>query len=341
MADLFLRGMPSNIPLVGDDNEMKTQLSLLLGTAQVVQSHAKGLDLDFYKFIDMFEDGFSTGFLAKQNSKLNPKYWGQTQKTRPRVRVLKESSKAWQQQGYALIELQPDRSVETESYLLFGTPADLIQQIMYWMNMHKKLANLDVKAEGSGGTKTNFIPSKFKQSLELTFYWRGVTELTKKNHRVEKSVRLTSVNPKNVTLKYLRELGIKALNKFDNLAWKTGHIKGKYSKWDDGFHTWGYFESEATAYRIFESMADVVGKSIDKEQLRYERNAAPTEAFKPTGQRTTLANKPVQTRAAAPIAPMKFYAASITFPWIGHTEQICNISGYLIKSLAFLDAYNE
>lgn len=339
--DKFLKGITANIPLTGTDDEIKTQLSLLLGAAQLIEIQNKGLDIDFYKFVELFEDGFSTGFLPKQNVGLNPKYWGQTQKTRPKVRILLESSKTWQSQGYALIELQPDRTIESDSYLLFGTPNQLIQQIMYWMNMNRKLANLDIKADSSVGGTKNTIPPWFKQSLELTFYWRGINEITKKNHRVEKSVRLVGVNPRTITLKYLRDLGTKAVNKFNSLLWKTGHVKVKYAKWDDGFHTWGYFESENSGYRIFESMGDVVGKAIDKKLVRYEHSSDPNKTFESVGEKVTLANKPVRTKAVAPIAQMKFYAASVTFPYIGHTEQICNISGYLIKSLSFLDAYNE
>lgn len=337
----FLSGTKADIPLVGTDDEIKTQVSLLLGVEKLLEIENKGLDLDFYKFIDLFEEGFNAGFGVKQNPGLNLKYWGQKIKSRPRIKVILESSKTWQKKGYAVVELLPNRTIEKESYLLFGTQAQLIQQCMYWMNLHRKLTNLEVNAESSGGIRKNSFPPKFKQSLELTFYWSGVTESTGKNHRVEKSVRLIGVNPRTVTLKYLRELGIKVLNKFDNLMWKTGHVKAKYSKWDDGFHTWGYFESESTAYRIIESMADIVAKSIDKEQLRYERSAAPSEAFKPTGEKITLANKSVRVKATAPIAPMKFYAASVTFPYIGHTEKLCNTSGYLIQSLAFLDAYDE
>lgn len=161
-----LRGLQNNVTLVGTDDEVKTQLSLLLGLSQITESQQKGLDIDFVKFINLFEDGFGAGFLAKQNKGLNPKYWGQAQKSRPKIRVLYEtnaqSEGSWTNQGYYLVELQPDRTNEEESYLLFGTPAQLVQQCMYWMNMHRKLANLDI---GSSGLYT--IPcDQLEESVE-------------------------------------------------------------------------------------------------------------------------------------------------------------------------------
>lgn len=189
-----LRGLKNNIALVGTDDEIKTQLSLLLGLAQVTETQQKGLDIDFQKFIDLFEDGFGTGFLPRENKELI-KYWGQSQKTRPKVRVLYEANSqaegSWANQGYYLIELQPDRTKEEESYLLFGTPAQLIQQIMYWMNMHRKLANLDI---GSPGLYT--IPcSELEESVEtrpqLIFKFQESVADSKKNKRYRTPLRAT------------------------------------------------------------------------------------------------------------------------------------------------------
>ncbi len=341
MSDTFLRGLTSNIPLTGTDDEIKTQLSLLLGMGHLMETQNKGLDIDFYKFIELFEDGFSSGFLPKQNVTLNPRYWGQSQKNRPKVRVLVESSKEWQAQGFALIELQPDRTIEQESYLLFGTPMQLVQQVMYWMNLHRKLANLDVKTEGSGSSYREPLSPKFKDYLQLTLHWRGITEVTHKNHTIEKSIRLKGVDAKTVSLSYLKQLGTRVLEKFDGLVFKTGHIKAKYTNWDDGIQTWGYFDTEATGYKVIEAMGDIINKPIDKDLLRYEKRSDPLEAFPQKGYRTTVAARPVRTKAKAPIATMKFHAATITFPYIQHTELLCSISGYILKDLKFLDAYED
>ncbi len=339
-----LRGLISDIVLVGKDDEIKTQLALLLGIGQLTESQQKGLDLNFQKFIDAFEDGFYKGFAPKQNKELS-QYWGQALKTRPRIRVLKENrpgdSDSWTNQGYYLIELQPDRANEEESYLLFGTPANLIQEIMYWMNMHKKLANLDVKTEGSGANYREPISPNFKDYLQLTLHWRGVSEITYKGHHVAKSIRLKAIDAKTVSLSYLKELGVRVLEKFDGLVFKTGHVKAKYTNWEDGIQTWGYFETENAGYKVIEAMGDIINKPINKELLRYERRGDPLEAFPQKGYRTTVATKSVRTKAKAPIATMKFSSATITFPYIQHTELLCSASGYILKDLKFLNAYED
>lgn len=182
-----LKGLTSDITLVGTDDEVKTQLSLLLGIAQVTESQQKGLDINFQKFIELFEDGFGTGFLAKQNKGLNPKYWGKTQKARPKVRILYEANaqteRSWTNQGYYLIELQPDRTNEEESYLLFGTPAQLIQQIMYWMNLHRKLANLDIGSSGLYTIPCDLLQESVETRPQLIIKFQESAANARKNKR--------------------------------------------------------------------------------------------------------------------------------------------------------------
>lgn len=335
-----LRGLTSNISLVGNDDQIKTQMALLLGVTQLTESQLKGFDIDFIEWAEKFEEGFVAGYGAKQHPLFSKKHWGQPQKTRPRIRVIREVKPNWEKQGYYLIEFQPDRTVEAEAYLLFDTPRNLISQIMFWMNLHLRLKNLDVKAEGASSYRLPLTP-KFKDRLQLTLVWRGITEATLKNHTIEKSLRIMDVDPKTVSLNYLQDLGRKTLSKFDSFNFKTGHVKVKYTKWDDGFQTWGYFDVLETGYKIIEAMGDLVGKSIDKEYLTYEFNASPLEAYNQKGEVTTIAGKSVRTRGKAPIANMRFYGATILFPYINHTEQLCNISGYVLRDLSFLDSYDE
>lgn len=193
---------------------------------------------------------------------------------------------------------------------------------------------------GGGGYREPLSPD-FKDWLQVTFHWGGVTEITGKSHTVEKSIRLKEIDPKTVTLAYLKELGTKILAKFNNLNFKTGHVKAKYSHWKHGIQTWGYFDTRETGFRIIESMADIVGKSIDRQLLKYEDNAAPAEAFPVQGERTTVASKSVRIKSKAPIANMRFRAATVTFPYINHTEMLCSMSGYVIKDLSFLNAYED
>lgn len=194
-ASRRLRGLKNNITLVGTDDEIKTQLSLLLGVSQVTEAHQKGLDIDFQRFIDLFEDGFSTGFLAKQNTGLNPKYWGQNQKARPKVRILYEANSqtegSWSSQGYYLIELQPDRTKEEESYLLFGTPAQLIQQIMYWMNLHRKLANLDVGSSGLYAIPCDELEESVETRPQLIIKFQESVADARRNKRYKHPLRAT------------------------------------------------------------------------------------------------------------------------------------------------------
>lgn len=226
---------------------------------------------------------------------------------------------------------------ERNSIIVAGNEAQLKTLIMDLLHDYGKSGS---GTFGATGYRSPIQPD-FRDWLQLTLHWRGITEATLKNHTVEKSVRLRGIDPKTVSLNYLQELGRKVLAKFNNLDYKTGHIKVKYADYDNGFRTWGYFNSRQDGYRIIEAMGDILGKGLDLEQLKYEESANPQKAYDQNGKLINIANKRVRTRAKAPIANMRFYGATILFPYIGHTEQLCNISGYILRSLSFLDAYND
>lgn len=128
-----LRGITSKINLVGTDDEIKTQLSLLLGINELLDVTGKGLDLNFERWIEDFENGFKA-FAPRLNKALNNSCWGQKQNERPRVRILTENKTFWSKEGYFLIEFLPNREDLEESYLLFGTPLQLMQQLLERMN---------------------------------------------------------------------------------------------------------------------------------------------------------------------------------------------------------------
>lgn len=128
-----LKGIAANITLVGTDDEIKTQLSLLLGVNELLDVKGKGLDLNFERWIEDFENGFK-GFAPRLNTALNNSCWGQKQSERPRIRILTENKAFWSKEGYYLIEFLPNRDILEESYLLFGTPLQLIQTLMERMN---------------------------------------------------------------------------------------------------------------------------------------------------------------------------------------------------------------
>jgi hypothetical protein len=185
------------------------------------------------------------------------------------------------------------------------------------------------------------ISPEFADFLQLTVHWKGITEKTYKNHTIEKSIRLKKINAKTVQLSTLQDLGKAVISKFNNIQFKTGHVMCKYAKYKDGINTYGYFQDQATGYKIIEALGDIGGFNIDKERFRYQYILDEAKGYKQKPNKIQVAGKSLRPRATAPIANMKFSHATITFPWIGHTEQLCNIGGYVIKDLKFLDIYNE
>lgn len=198
-----------------------------------------------------------------------------------------------------------------------------------------------IEVTSSGEVKQIRENPDFNDYLQITLHWRGIVTATGKNHTVEKSFRLKSLDAKTVTLQQLQTLATTISNKFDSMNFTTGHVKCKYAKWKDGIWTWGYFDTKETGYRIIEAMGDIAGKPIDKGLFRYENVLEEGEIYDPTPSKVTIAGKLIRPRAKAPIAEMKWYAATILFPWVGHEEQLCNVNGYVIQSLKFLDAYDD
>ena len=349
--DKFLRGIKSNIPLTGTDDEIKTQLSLLLGTAQLVEAQAKGLDIDFYKFVEMFEDGFSTGFLAKRNESLNPKYWGQTQKARPRIRVLQESSKTWQKQGYALVEFQPDRTVEEESYLLFGTPAQLIQEIMYWMNMHRRLNNINVESEllyqilaAIEREPEPFNPIGHPK-IKLLFLENSFTFKTKKakdpditRGEAQLSFRLMNQTNENYTKAEAKALAEKIKNKFINPVFKF--VKGKehyiYFEKKLGKKLTCWTKNQAEAEKLFEQTLDLVGDSPDLEKMVKRSNLNPSKAYDDTPGKKIILGEPTKLDRVRPIVEVEFSSAYLSMD--GIKTPICLVDRHFRrKSLVSLN----
>lgn len=224
-------------------------------------------------------------------------------------------------------------------YLSANNLSEIKQAITEQYAQYLMLQNL--KIESTGGTRQIRENPNFKDYLQLTMHWRGIIISTGKNHTVEKSVRLKSINPQTVTLQQLQTLGQQVISKFNDKNFTTGHIKCKYTKWADGIQAWGYFDTKETGYRIIEALGDIVGKPIDKGLFRYEHVLEETDIYDETPSKIPIAGKTVRPRAKAPVAAMKWYAATILFPWIGHEEQLCNVNGYVIKDLKFLDAYDD
>lgn len=223
--------------------------------------------------------------------------------------------------------------------ILAGSPEELKANIPLLLGV------LQIVKHFSGNQQQSInrlpISPEFSDYIQMTVHWRGITEKTFKNHTVEKSIRLKKINPKTVQLSTLQDIGKRVISKFNKMDFKTGHVKCKYTKWKDGIQTYGYFQNEKVGYQIIESLADIAEVKIDKDKFKYEFSLDPTKAYKTKQNKIQVAGKSVRPYANAPIALMKFSHASLTFPWIGHTEQLCNVGGYVIKDLKFLDIYNE
>lgn len=225
-----------------------------------------------------------------------------------------------------------------DKFTVAGSPEQVALILPILQAMYLGFKELEVS--GGGDRPLPGIPG-FDGWLQVTLHWRGIAQTTLKNHTVEKSFRLIGVDPATRDLAYFQNLGRTIIAKFNNLSFRTGHVKVKYTHWKTGFQTWGYFSDQATGYRVIEAMTDVAQKPLKRELVKAEFSAYPDELFDPTPEKVQVAGKLVRPRARAPIADMKFYGATILFPEIGHTEQLCNISGYLMKDLSFLDAYDD
>lgn len=282
MADKFLTGGKSKIPLAGNDDEIKTQLSLLLGVGQLLDTEIKGLGLNFYDFVKLFEDGFVTGFGTKQNVELNKKHWGQTLKARPKIRVIQESSKTWQNKGYALIELLPDRTVEEESYILFGTPAQLIQQIMYWMNLHRKLGNLDTQSSGLYTIPANQLEESVETQPQLILQFQESAVDARKNKRPRSPLRAThyirikqdfsSENEVKAIAQKVYSLLVNPLFKFDK-----GKVKYSYRDKQQGHSLILACPTESEARKVIEKILACVGQKPNWFRLTQSESKKVTE----------------------------------------------------------------
>lgn len=316
-----LRGLLSNISLVGTDDEIKTQISLLLGIAQIQESQLKGLDIDFLKWIDAFENGFNAGFAPRQDKKLAA-YWGQTQKTRPRVRVLSESKKDWEKQGYYLVEFQPDRSIEEESYLLFGTPKELINKLMDWMNFHIKMKNsfnLDLdevigaiereaeqfKPYGHPKVKLIFLENPFLFSSRIAKNSKST------RGRAQISFRLMNKTNDTITKAEVVSLANKIKAKFLNPIFKF--TKGKeYYRYKDArlgtpLHCWTLNQVEAK--KLFEQTLDLIGESPDAEKITKITTLNLTKTYDDTPKNRIILGESQQFDKLRPIVEVEFNSA--------------------------------
>lgn len=111
---------------------------------QIASSDAKKVDFDLDNWINDFEDGFTR--FEKINPQFKAHYWGQGFGNRPRIKELNEQVDAQRIEGYRVVEFFPDRDIEDESYILFGTPMELMTQVSFIMNVHVMLCRINMGA---------------------------------------------------------------------------------------------------------------------------------------------------------------------------------------------------
>lgn len=224
-----------------------------------------------------------------------------------------------------------------DKFTVSGTPEQIAMQLPILQAMYLGFKELEVSG---GGSNRPPVSPEFKDWLRLSFYWGGVVDGTNTKHTVDKSVRLVGVDPATRDLAYFQNLARQVMAKFRNHSFKTGRIFCKYTKWKDGFQTYGYFDNYTTGYNLVESIGDIVGKSIDRKLFKYEYRLDPAEAFDPTPSKVTVAGKLVRPPARGQVATVKWSSARILFPYIGHEAELCNASGKMIQDLNFLNKYD-
>lgn len=222
-----LRGITSRINLVGTDDEIKTQLSLLLGVNELLDVTGKGLDLNFERWIDDFENGFKA-FAPRLNKALNLNPWGQKQGERPRVRILTENKAYWSKEGYFLVEFLPNRDDLEESYLLFGTPIQLMQQLIERMNR-----KLEPKAEEMFSMPAAYFYETVKTLPQVILRFQESRQDAFKNNRYSRPIEARHYI--RVRQDFSSETAIEALKKkiltiFTNptFGFNKGRIKYTY-----------------------------------------------------------------------------------------------------------------
>lgn len=339
MADQSsLRGIPSNISLVGTDDEIKTQLALLLGIGQLTEAQSKGFDIDFLKWVELFENGFNQGFAPRENKKLNA-YWGQTQKNRPRVRVLNESAKTWQQQGYYLIELQYDRTREDESELLFGTPRELIAKIMDAMNFHLKMQNaLNVDLDEVIAAVEREVPAynvTGHPKVKLLFmenYSKFFARLNKNPRatrvRGQLSFRLMDKNNGSLTETDLDNLARSIKSKFVNplFTFTKGKEYYHYEEPRAGMPLKCWAKNEQEAKKLYNQTLELINKKPDLERIRKIVSLNPSKTYRETAKTEIIVGKAIKLDKLRPVIDVEFVAAYLMIQGLSNPNWLVHCS---------------
>lgn len=311
-----LRGITSRINLVGTDDEIKTQLSLLLGVSELLDVTGKGLDLNFERWIEDFENGFD-----KWTGKLNPKFaaknWGVNPTERPKVKILKETKDFWGKEGFYLIEFFPNRKNQETSYLLFGSPLQLMRELMQWMNFHLLENPLDevigaierepeqFNVRGHPKVKLIFLENPFEFSKRLAKDSKAT------RGRAQMSFRLMDKTNASMTLAESERLATKIKSKFIKPLFKFTKGKEFYNYIDSGvgqsLQCWA--RNEVEAKKLFEQTLDLMGMSLQLEKTRKYLSLNPAKTYDDNPGTQIVLGKPVKLDKLRPIVDVEFTMA--------------------------------
>lgn len=321
-----LRGLVNQLTLVGTDDQIKTQISLLYGIATILETSQKGLDLNFERFINIFEEGFFNTH-AKAENPVYAKYWGLTQSTRPKVKILQELKAAtddsWSNQGYYLIEFQPNRKDVETSRLLFGTPAQLIQQLMQQMNEYIQGRNdtdtldaLIAAIEREPNPYSNLGFPKVKL-IFLENYFAYNKRLSKSNKvtrgEAHISFRLMARTNGSITKQDILKLATDIKNKFVQPLFVYTKGKELYTIESPsiGKKVYCWAKDLKNATKVFEQVLDLVGEGVDRDRIRLHKPLQPNTTYKDNPGTTRIAGEVIRKEALRPIVDVEFNKAYI------------------------------
>lgn len=313
-----LRGITSKINLVGTDDEIKTQLSLLLGINELLDVTGKGLDLNFERWIEDFENGFKQ-WSGKTSSRFGLQSWGVSQAERPKVKILKETKEFWSKDGFYLIELFPNRKNEEDSYLLFGSPLQLIQEIMRCMNSYFRensnsldevIAAIerepeDFNIKGHPKVKLIFLENSFEFSKRIA------KDPKTTRGRAQISFRLMDKTNTSMTLTDSEQLATKIKTKFIKPLFKF--TKGKelyqYYKSNMGSSLKCWAKDQTQAKKLLNRTLDLLDTSLELENVKKITSLNSAKTYDDTPGTQMVLGKPVKLDKLRPIIDVEFTMA--------------------------------
>lgn len=185
------------------DNTPKNPKKLL---KDILQNDAKRVDFDLDNWISDFENGFPRFQMTNPN--LNSGYWGQSAEHRPRIKELNVEADAQAIEGYRLIEFFPDREIKEESYILMGTPVELMTQISFFMNLHRMLQTMDI-GQFVGYPVDEYLRAKPRQDITaqiiLTSYKTPPYYQYGDKWFTRRQVTIPMVDKRKITFKNLKD----------------------------------------------------------------------------------------------------------------------------------------